>query len=73
MRHKHGFYFRDGKAIRPTDREQIDGALAEIKDGLKDVDDPDVWDGYPDSWRPGDAEDEPGAPVGLFLNLEYPY
>ena len=68
-------YFPDG----PTDAERIADAqeriadvLAQIKGSLERVDDPHVWGGYPDGWRPGDEDDEddPRVPVGLFLNLE---
>ena len=53
-------YFPNG----PSDEERIADALAEIKDGLRHVDDPDVWS------RGADDEfgDEQG--VGLLENLE---
>jgi hypothetical protein len=66
------FKFHHGEVACPTDRERIADALAEIKGGLADVNDPRVWDGYPDGWSPGDEADEEDGftPVGLFLNLE---
>jgi hypothetical protein len=64
--------WRSGEIVPPTDEERIADALAEVKDGLARIDDPRVWSGYPDGWRPADEgdEDDPRVPVGLFLNLE---
>jgi hypothetical protein len=69
-----GFNFKiiNGEVVFPTDQERIADALAEIKDGLAGVNDPRVWDGYPDGWSPSEKDDEDDyrEPVGLFLNLE---
>ena len=53
-----------------ADQEQIADALAEIRAGLKNIKDPRVWGGYPDGWPDNEDEDEPGASIGLVLNLE---
>jgi hypothetical protein len=56
---------------RRTNEERIADALGEVRAGLKHIKDPRVWGGYPDGWPDNaDDEDEPGALLGLVLNLE---
>src|SRR5271155_704395 len=54
-----------------TNEERIADALAEVRAGLEHIKDPRVWGGYPDGC-PDNAndEEEPGALIGLVLNLE---
>ena len=56
---------------RRTNEERIADALGEVRAGLEHIKDPRVWGGYPDGWPDNaDDEDEPGALLGLVLNLE---
>jgi hypothetical protein len=68
---KFKFRIKDGEVVFPTDQEQIADALAEVRAGLEHIDDRRVWGGYPDGWPDNvNDEDEPGALIGLVLNLE---
>jgi hypothetical protein len=64
--------WRNGEIVQPTNEEYIADALAEVRDALleRTKDDPRIWSGYPDGWKPGDEDGDPHEEVGLFLNLE---
>jgi hypothetical protein len=64
------FRFHNDEVVVPSAKERIAEALADVRAGLEHVDDRRVWNGYPDGWPENKDEDEPSAPVGLFLSLE---